>query len=64
MMMAPARPPFFHKKRKEVPCQYGLLFRLFLSKGLKKVMCILDSSPLWLNPRYDAVVTFSELFRR
>ena len=37
----------FAQKRKEVPCQYDLLFRLFLSKGLRGVMCVLDSSPLW-----------------
>ena len=57
-------PPPFCPKRKGSASPIWFVVSAFLSKGLKKVMCILDSSPLWLNPRYDAVVTFSELFRR
>ena len=42
-----SKTPLFAQKRKEVLCLYVLLLRFFSSKGLRRVMCILDFSPLW-----------------
>ena len=49
-----SKTPHFKKKGGALLILF-VVSTFFLSKGLRRVMCILDISPLWLNPRYDAV---------